>query len=103
MLTVYLEGKLATTVPYKQLPTNTLDLQKYLLGLFDGKGYQTVEIYDVSGQPAQAGQLDPSWLTYGVVAASPEEAAKWKPIKITLRRTDKTGHVLFKHPATTLG
>jgi hypothetical protein len=74
-----------------------------LLGSYSGQGYEVAELYDLAGQQVVGGQTDPSWLTYAVVARSTTETAKWKPIRITLRRTDKTGHVLFKHPSTTLG
>ena len=99
MLTVYIEGK-ATWVAHKQLPADTAELGKYLLAMFPGN--QWVELHDVTGQIAVGGQTDPTWLTYAVVARNAEECAKWRPIRITLRKTDKTGHVLFKHPATTL-
>lgn len=40
-------------------------------------------------------------LSYAVVASSEEAASRIQPIKITLRRTDKTGQILFRHPLTT--
>jgi hypothetical protein len=75
---------------------------KYLVARFPNGNYQAAEMYDIAGQQVVGGQTDPSWLTYAVVARNTQEAAKWRPIRVTLRRTDKTGHVMFKHPSTTL-
>lgn len=86
----------------KTLPTETAELEKRLLDLFPGKDCAVAEVFDLAGQQVVGGQTDPAWLTYAVVARSAAEVAKWRPIRVTLRRTDKTGHVLFKHPATTL-
>jgi hypothetical protein len=60
-----------------------------------------VQFYDQAGLPVSGPIVEPYFLSYAVVASSEESASHLQPIKITLRKTDKTGFILFKHPQTT--
>ena len=102
MLSVYLEDKRVSSVPFVDLPSDAVELQRYILNTLSSSVYQYVDIYDINGHHLVEGQLEPAWLSYVVVSGSSEEAAKWRPIKIPIRRTDKIGYILFKHTTTTV-
>lgn len=102
MLPVYLESNFIKTISDEQLPTDVAQLQKYILSTLSVDSCSHVDIYDITGQRVIQGEIEPIWLSYAVVSLTAEAAIKWKPVKVTLRQTDKTGHLLFKHPTTSI-
>lgn len=83
------------------LPSEVAELKQHLLSLVGDRHYQFVQLYDQVGLPVNGTIVEPFFLSYTVMASSEESAALIQPIKVTLRKTDRTGHILFKHPQTT--
>lgn len=102
MLPVYFEGQEIADIDYSQLPCDVAALSTLLTHTFASQGCTWTEIYDVRGKPITEGPLDLASLNYAVTARSSEKGVKWAPIKVTLRQTDRKGHIIYKHPFTTL-
>lgn len=102
MLAVYLDHTRFTPLPLCELPADANELKKYLLDKVANAKFTWADLYTMEGTAIGEGKLSPTSLGYAVLSCSPEEAARWKPIKVVLRRTDRTGRVMWRHPASTI-
>lgn len=102
MLSVFSEGQKVMSIGSSTLPDEINQLKQQILKLVGDHRYQYVQVYDQLGLPALGPHVEPILLSYAVVAADETSATHVQPLKITIRKTDRTGNILFKSPSTTV-
>lgn len=98
MLSVYDTKRELARLPLNSLPSAYQAARQTVLEV-TAKQYNFVEFFDVTGQPVRTENLQPALISMVMVGSSEAEIAACPPIKVTIRRTDKTGHVIYRHPS----